>query len=100
MKLSEEYKCIQHHDRSAAARAHKAAHSGCDPVPFHQHTMVDGYSYINNYACVCLCACVLVQMCVYSYVCTNVHIYVCVYIYIYIYIYVRVKSLPPVLYGK
>ena len=42
VKLSEEYKCIQHHDRSAAARAHKAAHSGCDPVPFHQHTMVDG----------------------------------------------------------
>ena len=42
VKLSEEYKCIQHHDRSAAARAHKAAHSGCDPIPFHQHTMVDG----------------------------------------------------------
>ena len=40
VKLSEEYKCIQHHDRSAAARAHKAAHSSCDPVPFHEHTMV------------------------------------------------------------
>ena len=38
--LSEDYMCIQHHDRLAAARAHKKAHSGCDPVPFHEHTMV------------------------------------------------------------
>ena len=42
VKLSEEYKCIQHHDRLAAARAHKNAYAGCDPVPFHQHTMVYG----------------------------------------------------------
>ena len=42
VKLSEEYKCIQHHDRLAAARAHKNAHTGCGPVPFHEHTMVYG----------------------------------------------------------
>ena len=40
VKLSEEYKCIQHHDRLAAARAHKNAHTGSGPVPFHEHTMV------------------------------------------------------------
>ena len=38
--LSDEYMCFQHHDRLAAARAHKKAHVGCDPVPFHHHTMV------------------------------------------------------------
>ena len=51
--LSEEYMSFQHHDRLAAARAHKKAHGGCDPVPFHQHTMVN-YVHVNmlNYVCV------------------------------------------------
>ena len=40
IKISEEYRHIQHHDRTAAARAHKKLNSGYGPVPFHEHTMV------------------------------------------------------------
>ena len=52
--LSEEYTCIQHHDRLAAARAHKKVNVGSDPVPFHQHTMV--VTYICMYMQICLLA--------------------------------------------
>ena len=48
--LSEEYTCIQHHDRLAAARTHKKAHVGCNPVPFHQHTMVVACAHIYVHA--------------------------------------------------
>ena len=46
LKLSEEYRHIQHHGRAAAARAHKNSNSNSDPVPFHEHTMVCFYVYV------------------------------------------------------
>ena len=40
LKMSEEYKHIQRHIRTAAARAHKKIYKNYGPVPFHEHTMV------------------------------------------------------------
>ena len=40
LKISEEYRHMQQHVRAAAARAHRKLYKNCNPVPFHDHTMV------------------------------------------------------------